>query len=301
MITRAVFSYFNPDESFSNRAGFSNYSDFLFTMALATCLARRHFKQVQVVSTAWGIKVLKQAGIQATEYSTALDVLRDQQVSRWFWAYGKMIAYAQQTTPFVHIDNDVFLWKPLPDRVLQAELCFQSKEFLDVPEYRWYNVLKPCWDAAPVKPQIVVDNEVTDFVYNCGVCGGWNLDFFKEWIQCSAQYIFAPENQDLFFKQFKNILMHQNLYHEQYFAASLIKAHNMRSRVEVITDDVKNLVVATDRGYTHLWGATKTTQRNMQSVRVRLLREAPEVYDRVNSFVNNYLFNECPKDVRITA
>ena len=301
MITRAVFSYFNVDESFSNRAGFSNYSDFLFTMALATHLARRHFEQVQVVTTTWGAKVLKQAGIQATEYSTALDVLRDQRVSQWFWAYGKMIAYTQQTTPFIHLDNDVFLWKPLPDRVLDAELCFQSKEFMDVPEYKWYVVLKPCWNAAPVRPAIIVNHEISDYVYNCGVCGGWNLDFFKEWIQCSAQYIFAPENQDLFFKQFRSVLIHQNLYHEQYFVAALIKAHHLRHRVEVITDDARDLVQATDRGYTHLWGATKTNQRTQAGVRARLLREAPKIYNRVTAFTNNYLFNECPKDVKITA
>jgi len=296
MIQRVVFSYFNPDESFTNKAGFYTYSDFLYTMALATELAGRHFQEVHIVTNSWGEKVLKSAGIRATEYTTELDTLKG--IPKWFWAYGKLIAYNLQTKPFIHIDNDVFLWKALPDRVLQAELCFQSKEQMNIPNYKWYDVLRPCWSKAVVRPQVIKDNEITDFVYNCGICGGYNLEFFKEWIKVSSEYIFAPENQKVFFEDFKLVQMHQNLWHEQYFAACLIKAHDMRARVQVIADNVEDLVKVTNNGYTHLWGTTKTNQQTMLKVRTRLRRENPQLYDKVTSFVNNYLFNECQTEER---
>jgi hypothetical protein len=261
---------------------------------LATHLAQRHFKTVHIVTSTWGAKILKHAGVPHTEMTTELDIMK--KASSWFWAYGKLLAYNLQTEPFVHVDNDVFLWKPLPDRVLNADLCFQSKEFLSIPNYKWYDVLKPCWNAAPTRPQAIIDNEITDFVYNCGICGGHNLGFFKQWIGCSAEYIFAPDNQALFFETYKDILMHQNLFHEQYFAAALIKANNLRDRVQVITDDAENLVRDSNNGYTHLWGGCKTDQQGvMRKVKARLLKECPELYARVDSFVNNYLF-ECPKD-----
>jgi hypothetical protein len=291
MIKRAVFSYFNPDESFSNKAGFKNYSDFLYSMTLATYLAMRHFEDVQIVTSSWGVKVLKAVGIPATQYTSELDSIKG--ISKWFWAYGKLVAYTKQTEPFVHIDNDVFLWKPLPQRILDAELCFQSKEIMNVPNYKWYDVLRPSWDHAKVRPQIIVDNEVTDFAYNCGICGGHNLSFFKEWIKCSSEYIFAPENQSIFFENFKNVLMHQNLFHEQYFAASLIKAHQMRDQVQVISDDATDLVKNTDNGYSHLWGGIKKQDRVGQLVKARLSRECPELYNKVTAFVNEYLFQEC--------
>ena len=301
MITRAVFSYFNAEESFSNKAGFRYFSDFLYSVALATLLARRQFKTVQVVTSVWGKRIFEEIGIPVTEYSTSLDVLKKQGVSKWFWAYGKLIAYSQQTEPFIHIDNDVFLWQPLPERILNAELCFQSKEFFDMPYYKWYKMLKPCWEAAKVRPQIIVDNEVNDFVYNCGICGGHNLEFFKEWIRCSAEYVFAPENHTLFFEEFKDVLMHQNLFSEQYFGASLVKAHSLRDKTEVITDDISDEEwKKMNKMYTHIWGGTKVNQSVMKSLQKRLLAESPELHERVTSFTNKYL-NEWQKDVRIEA
>jgi hypothetical protein len=220
MIERAVFSYFNPDENFGNSSGFVCFSDLLYTTALAVTMSRRHFKEVQFMSSDWGIKLFKKIGLPVTEFSTDLNHMKT--VSKFFWAYGKLLAYKKQEKPFIHVDNDVFLWKKLPDRILNAQLCFQSKEFFDLPGYKYYYMLKPCFDEAKVKPQVIVNNEIDDFAYNCGICGGHKLEFFKEWEKCSSEYIFASENQDLFFNKYRDVLIHQNLFHEQYFGASLI-------------------------------------------------------------------------------
>lgn len=296
MITRAVFTYFNPDESYANTAGYRYYSDMLYTMALATLLAMRHFVTVQVVTSSWGARVLREAGVPATEYSTALDTVR--RVPKAFWAYGKLIAYTLQTQPFVHVDNDVFLWKALPRRMLSAELCFQSKEAFNQATYKWYSLLQPCWDAAPARPQVIVDNPVTDFTYNCGVCGGHRLEFFREWLRVSGEYILAEANQALFYNQYRTVLQHQNLWHEQYFGASLIKAHALRDKVELVTDDINAPAwCANNTSYTHIWGGTKHATGVMNRVRSRLLKENPQIYNKVTCFVNEYLFNECRKSV----
>jgi hypothetical protein len=301
MIERAVFSYFNADESFTNKAGFNTFSDFLYTMALATELASHHFKEVEIATTSWGAMVLKTAGIQATEYSTVLDSMKG--ISRWFWAYGKLIAYTEQTRPFVHIDNDVFLFSPLPERILNARLCFQSKEQMNIPIYNWYNLLRPCWDKASVKPRVIHANVITDYAYNCGICGGYDFGFFKEWIRCSAEYLFAPENQKVFFEEYRHIQMHQNLWHEQYFGASLVKAHGLRDKVELITDNITDPAWAVlnrvNKTYTHLWGVTKTNDTTMRIIRTALRQRHPELYNKVTGFINNYLFSECQVEEKI--
>ncbi len=285
MIERAVFSYFNPNNSFLNRSGYLEFEDFLHSMALAVVTASRHFPQVQVVSSSWGVDMFRQLELPVTEYSTEFDAL--QHVPLAFWAYGKLTAYAMQTQPFVHIDNDVFLWKSLPQRLLEAELCFQSKEFFHAPGYHYYNMLRPCWKAAPVRPQIIVDNEVTDFAYNCGICGGHRLEFFREWQRCSVQYLFAPENQSLFFRRYQAVLQHQNLFHEQYFAASLVKAHQLRDRVEVIADDVPDIREATANGYTHIWGQTKADVWIALKIKKRLQKESPSTARHIDEFVKD--------------
>lgn len=280
MIKKAVFSYLNPDESFDNKAGFQYFSDFLFTTALAIVTAKRYFEKVEMVTSEWGVRLFLDAGIPPIYMNSKLESIKH--ISPYFWAYGKLVAY-QQDEPFIHIDNDIFLWEPLPERVLNARLCFQSKEPFEKPGYGWYNVLKRCWKRAPVRPDIIVKNEVFDYAYNCGICGGHDLDHFAQWIKCSEQYIFAKENHRGFFHEFKNILIHQNLFHEQYFNASLIKAKKLRDEVEILHDDAKQIQDVLK--FTHLWGLTKKNQDMMKRVRDRLLAEDEQTYDNVYHFI----------------
>jgi hypothetical protein len=46
---------------------------------------------------------------------------------RW-WTLGKLHAYRSQTTPFVHLDSDVYLWSPLPRRLTSAPVFGQNPE-----------------------------------------------------------------------------------------------------------------------------------------------------------------------------
>jgi len=285
MIRKAVFSYFNPDESFGNKCGFAKYSDFLYTTAFSIYCASKHFKEVQFISSDWGVDVIKELKLPITEYSNKLNKMKS--VSKFFWAYGKLIAYCEQTKPFVHLDNDVFLWNPLPDYILNARLCFQSLEPFDLPGYHYYKLLRPSFNAAPVKPKAIADNPVTDFAYNCGICGGHDLEFFKEWKKCSEEYIFAPENQDIFFKKFWDVLIHQNLFHEQYFLASLIKKHNLRSEVRILNKDAMKINDDCPPGkprYVHLWGTGKLNSDRMAKVQLSLLYQNRALFERVRKF-----------------
>ena len=282
MIRRAVLSYFNADESFGNKCGFNSYRDFLYCTALSIICASKHFKEVQFISTDHGVRVFRDIKVPVTHYSNSLNQMKS--VSRFFWAYGKLIAYTEQTQPFLHLDNDVLLNNKLPDKILNARLCFQSHEPFNLPGYHYYNLLRKAFEAAPVKPKIIEDNPVMDFAYNCGICGGYDLEFFKEWRKASEEYIFAKENEKVFFRDFIQILIHQNLYHEQYFAASLIKAHNLRSEVRVLNPDVVLLGKDKKLKYSHLWGTTKKNRGNMAMVELRLMRENKALYDRINAF-----------------
>jgi hypothetical protein len=234
-----------------------------------------------MVANDFFIEMFKKLKLPVTSYSNKMNDMKD--VSRFFWAYGKLMAYCEQTEPFIHFDNDVFLWQKFPKRILNAELCFQSHEPMNVEGYKYYDMLRPCFEAAPIKPQKIVDNEVTDFAYNCGICGGHNLDFFREWKECSEEYIFAEENQLLFYQTYANVLIHQNLFHEQYFAASLIKMHGMRKKVQVLAKDA--MEIDKKIKYTHLWGTTKKGGNWMSRVFMRLYREDEALHKRVTAFL----------------
>lgn len=282
MIEKAVFSYFNPENKFIHRGGFKKFQDFLFTTALSVLCASKHFKHVEMVSNDWGNDMFRKIGLPVTQYSNKLNEMNE--ISRFFWAYGKLLAYCEQTIPFVHLDNDVFLWDPLPKRILNAELCFQSHEPFNLDGYKYYDMLKKPWAEAPIRPQKIVDNEVTDFAYNCGICGGSNLEFFHEWKECSEQYIFAEENQPVFFgEKYLKMIIHQNLFHEQYFAACLIQMHKLRKKVKVLDPDAMN--IEKKLKYTHLWGNTKQDFGMQRRVELRLMVEDRPLHDRIEKFL----------------
>ena len=283
MIERVVFSYFNQSENTRFFAGYSNWQDFFMTTCLAIEMASRHFPEVHMVGTRWSNDLFKQVEVPVTNYNDKLEEMKG--ISQYWWARGKMVAYTLQEKPFVHIDNDVLLWKPLPQRVLEAELCFQSFEPHNQSGYGYYNLLKKStWSKAIVRPDIILNNEVTDYSYNCGICGGHYLNIFKLWLSLSAEYIFAPENQKLFFETARQDLIHQNLIHEQYFISSLVKALGLRDRVEVIAENVNDIPTVTGDGYTHLWGTSKKERRYMSRVAKRLERENSQLYKRVIDF-----------------
>ena len=282
MIRKAVFSYFN-NTGVTNTSGFSSFEDMVYSTALAVMTAKKQFPRVEFITNDFGVRLVKALGLPV-DVSTLLNKMDD--VSPYFWAYGKVLAYASQNEPFVHIDNDAYILSGLPQRMLDAECVFQSKEDFRLQGYGFYEILKPCFDEAPVKPKEIVP--LTDYAYNCGLAGGNNTDIFKLHEKCSAEYIFAPENQTLFFEKHKEVLIHQNLFHEQYFLASLVQSRGLRPQTEVLGDDIGD-INKNGISYCHLWGLSKRNPQNMAKVKRRLLNDFPAVFDCVGTLDKNKL------------
>jgi len=65
-------------------------------------------------------------GLSFTHVSTELERIR--KVDIGWWTMGKLLAYSLQDRPFVHLDTDVFLWKPLPRSLTDAPVFAQCPE-----------------------------------------------------------------------------------------------------------------------------------------------------------------------------
>lgn len=281
MIKKAVFSYLNPQNSYKNASGFNNFRDYLMTQSISVLYAQKHFEKVEIISDDWGVNILKNKVGLPVDFSTDANNIKG--VSPFFWAYGKLYAYSLQEEPFIHIDNDAIIMAKLPDRILNAGLCFQSNEYFDRPGYGWYNELMKSWQRCPVKPEIIKNNLVSDYAYNCGIAGGNDLEHFQEWINTSKEYIFASKNQQVFFDIFKHLLIHQNLFHEQFFNSCIIKAHNKRKNVEVLGINVEDIKTNGIK-FVHLWGLSKRDTKLMQKVYIRMKTEFPEIYKNIMIF-----------------
>lgn len=278
MINKAVFSYYN-EAGVNNKSGFLSFQDMVASTVLAIMTAKKNFEKVELVTNDFGKKVFIDWLRLPIEYNLLLNQMKT--VNPYFWAYGKILATSSQNEPFVHIDNDAYLFSGLPERMKKAELVFQSKEIFNQSGYGWYDVLRPCYKEAIVKPKEIV--ELNDYAYNCGICGGNNTEIFKLHQKCSSEYIFASENQDLFFKKYKDIAIHQNLFHEQYFLASLIKKQRLRTKTELFADDIKD-INKNGVSYCHLWGLSKTHQKNIDKMYARLHKDFPDYFNKIKNF-----------------
>ena len=150
---------------------------------LSLRLARAHYPHTVLVTDSPGKALLVgKLGLSFEHVSTELDRLQDADPA--LWALGKLVAYSLQDEPFVHLDNDVFLWRPLPARITSAPVLAQHPErpYLTGPQ-----VIEDAFAAAGVSlpaewqwSRSLAGHHSRPA--NCGIFGGINTGF----IQCYA-------------------------------------------------------------------------------------------------------------------
>jgi hypothetical protein len=90
------------------------YSDWHHWLAWGLSLraASQHYPNTLLVTDDEGARILvDELKLPFRRVSTALNTL--ERANPEWWSLGKIEAYRRQHEPFVHIDTDVFLWKPL--------------------------------------------------------------------------------------------------------------------------------------------------------------------------------------------
>src|SRR5262249_42856235 len=113
--TRAVWSYWSKPYEARRHEPWPSERHHLLSWVLSTMTARRHYGETTLCTDDAGARLLVDGiGLEFEHVSTALNALHVSNPD--WWALGKLYAYRMQTEPFVHIDSDVFLWRPLsPD------------------------------------------------------------------------------------------------------------------------------------------------------------------------------------------
>jgi len=265
---KAVYSYWTDGMSINTvNAGFNNLADMAEVMTLSIRMLKRfnpRITEVEFVTNTIGKQMFSDRyPVPFDRVCVALDALNGK-CNHDHWAYAKICAYALQAEPFVHIDNDVILWKPLSDELLESPLFFQNKEM--VATHTGYAVMLD-WFHGHL-PKGIGKN--VDWAYNCGVVGANDLDTIREWKATVDEFLFSPQNA-IKWSTIDNKHSTNHLF-EQYFISSLIKTKGIQPG-ELIPDF--DYGVSTDL-ITHLWGDSKRKPQNMDRVRKRLAASFPE-------------------------
>ena len=286
---RAVWSFWSKPFYAGNGWHWREPIHHLLAWGLSLRLARSHYPETALITDSPGKALLiNQLGLTFTHVSTELDRL-DNEDTAW-WALGKLVAYSLQDKPFVHLDTDVFLWRPLPGRISRAPVLAQYLE----------NYPSGC------EPRIVEDAFARDGLnlppewewsrshqgqrfrqINCGILGGTNVAFIQHYARLALDLVQNPRNSAawasiLYKKEGLNPVV------EQFFLLACLDFHRFDPAKSFGEVHIKYLFPSSDTafnpnyaarlGFTHLIGDAKKDANVARRLEERAQREDEDFY-----------------------
>lgn len=173
------------------KAGWLHQRYHLMSWALSCLQLRQFYDEVELYTDALGKHLL--VDVLQLPYTKVHLTLENIDLPTYMWAIPKIITYSKQEQPFLHIDGDVFLWKPLDEAKTQAPLVCQNLEYeLNGPSFYSRildNLLSIESDlsAWPSWIQQAASQELSAF--NAGVFGGYDLSFFQEHARLAFKFL----------------------------------------------------------------------------------------------------------------
>jgi hypothetical protein len=224
-LTRAVWSFWSkPYIAFHQRAWLSPKHHML-SWILSVRRAEMHFPETVLVTDDEGAELLvERLGLRFCAVSCELNELQDEDPC--WWALGKLYAYRSQNEPFVHVDNDVFLWDALSPQITSLPVFGQNPE-----RFRFgFGAYRPdLWEQAigpngwlPVEWKWYT-RRLGSVAICCGIFGGTNAAFIQHYAETAIQMVRRNREQLARLKATEKL--GSNIIVEQYLLAACIECH----------------------------------------------------------------------------
>ena len=270
MIKRAVYSLWTKPMN-GKTVGFNTEKNLIECFALSLHYTKKWFDEVHLVTDFEGKDLVERYGLSFDNIDTSLEHVM-MGIYENHWSLGKIYACKLQKEPFIHIDIDVILFKPLPDKFLKSDAAFQNLE-TESQKY-WYKWLldhaekkytsKPKWfDTEKVK------------AYNCGVIAFNKLDVIQEWWTESLNYIKFLDESKFNYDHHLSCLIY-----EQFCIYCICKFYNYEVDLLTFYGESHEKYMGTiseelakKLGYTHLIAASKRDPLIEKKIKNRLLEE----------------------------
>lgn len=165
--------------------GWCNSIFFYMSWALSCLSLRRFYNDVELYTDRLGKELLiDELKLPYTKVHIVLDELDRYDES--FWAIGKLYTYSLQETPFIHVDGDVYIWKPFPQKLLKAELLAQHLE--DSYPFN-IKIIKDTIENLSFLPDVITLSKNRTKEVNAGIIGGCNWEFFQSYTKEAFNFI----------------------------------------------------------------------------------------------------------------
>ncbi|MBB5503102.1 DUF6734 family protein [Paraburkholderia sp. MM5384-R2] len=288
---RAVWSFWSKPFTAHKGKSWCAPHHHLLAWGLSLRLARKHYPETVLVTDRAGKTLLiDQLGLEFGEVSTELEALRD--VEEGWWALGKLYAYSLQERPFIHIDADVFLWKPLPPAVVNAPVFAQCPEYhppLDLyaapsdieTAFARHGLSLPVeweWSRSLGEPSFREEN--------CGIVGGQHVDFLRYFATLGLKLVRDPANaaawhelpdKDGYNMRVEQLLLSVCLDYHRFHPDSPYRGVHVRHLFPSWADAF-NPARAAQAGYTHLLGSSKSDANVARRLERRMQSEDLDFY-----------------------
>lgn len=174
---------------------------------LSLALANKHYNEAHLITDNKGYELLKDL-----PFKSFINILDDIPNYPDLWCLGKIYAYyyACQQGDFLHLDNDVLLWEPLPDWLINSDIFVQSYDWEIYKDgevsqsYNIENINNVLKLNIPREWQEIIDKKESLMTYNMGIFGGKNKDLIKGY----CEYVFSMINDKKYEKFWMTSINH---------------------------------------------------------------------------------------------
>ena len=295
----AVWSHWSKPFATRLGAGWPSLAHYLMACVLSVETARHHFKSTRLVTDPLGMQMLVD-GVGLEFDDVRLDLSELDQYDPDWWNLGKVQAYRVQDEPFVHMDNDVFLWNGLPERLMKAGVLAQCPEhFTDESDY--YRLAE--LEAVRRDPYGWLPKEVEwcrslygvhQIALNTGIYGGHRVDFIQYCADLMFEMLEHRGNKDAMANIDEKASVTGML--EMFLPAACFEYHTARRHTPFRTVELATLFDSSEqaytdaevRSYTHVIGRSKSKLTFARKLASRVQAHYPRHYDRCVEYSRSY-------------
>lgn len=268
------------------KGGWSSHKHAICAMVYSCLSLKRFYPQIELVTDDWGYKLLiEELGLP---YSSVNLALNDFDVDPNLWALAKVYSYGLQDEPFIHVDNDVFIWEKLPDRIENAPICCQNFEVLADDYQEGLQIIRNhTTKDLSLFHKLAYTQELNKYsALNAGVLGGNNVKFIQDYSAYTLNFFNSKSEELLKVGESLGLL---NIVLEQLSIGYLCRQNNIRveclKNIEDFDELINNIIdiysAPIRTKYVHCLGDIKKDFGISEQIEFHLKKEFPEYYQKV--------------------
>ncbi|HTI10443.1 MAG TPA: DUF6734 family protein [Puia sp.] len=261
-----------------------------FSWALSCLQLRKYYKDVELVTDDLGSFLLIEK-MKLPYSKVTLELNRLDDYNSGLWALGKALAYSIQETPFLHVDNDVFIWNAFEDHIEAASLVAQNIENTVEGAAQTFNEVCSRFHHIPDCLKELEGSKHIQYS-NAGVLGGTDVSFFRNYT--SEIFTFIHENQESINEHIEDLnLAYVNVIYEQILFNQLAKGGG--NHITHLFPDVTDIPRAIGffhesknfGGYMHCSGTFKKSRLIYELLEIKLKTLYPDYYELIVDHVES--------------